>query len=163
MYQIYGKLRDYDGATDTASVELEGLGHIDFWLDSLPIDAAINRGYLVHGAPVTIAVPDEHRLPEAVVVAVGQQPNTGTIYNGATHQRTQYGHAVIPIGGGGSGYLAVTYPIAFSAAPNSVVVSGDDGHGILLSALSATGFTATASGLTPNSYLQISWHAQGNL
>jgi hypothetical protein len=161
-YSILAKLRDYNGATDLASVELEELGGIDFWLDSLAVDGSLNRALLTHGVPVTLTVPDEHRLPEAVITAIGQQPANPTTYAGTTLQRIQYGRGIIATDGAGAGSFTVTFPAGFAATPANLYAASDDGHVLTLSAITSVHFTATVAGGPVNSYVAFSWHASGN-
>src|SRR5947209_2211651 len=80
------KVRDYSASSDTASVELVHHGVIDFWMDGLAVHPAVNRAFLVHGADVTIQVPDAHALCQGIIVgsgsninAVASQGSTGAI------------------------------------------------------------------------------------
>lgn len=160
MFTVLAKIRDYNGATDRCSVELEGLGQIDAWIDNLVIHQAINRGQLVHGAPVTIALPDEWRLPEAVVTAVGADPAGGAQQSSSGAYRHQHGRLVIPTNGAGTGSISGVYSPAYATAPYVVVVA-DDGLPVTITANGAGGFTVQVTGGPANGYVLVSWHAQG--
>lgn len=161
MIHLQGRIRDYASATDTASVELDGQGVIDAWLDGVQIDPAVNRAFLYHGGRCTLAVDDPHRLDEAVITAIADSPTTPVSYAGAAKQTTQSGRGAISVGGAGSGSVAVSYSPGYSSAP-SIQVVADNRAPLTLSALSASGFTVAVSGQTPNTYLYFSWQAVGN-
>ena len=161
MFHIQGKIRDYAAATDSASVEFEGLGIIDYWFDGIKIDPAVNRGYMVHGAPVTLQVADAHRLCEAIIVGVGDTIASPVSVGPAGPVGVQSGRAYIATDGSGNGAAAVTYSPAFSAIP-TLTVKVDDNHPPALSGASASGFTVSIAHGPPNSYVYFSWQAGGS-
>ncbi|MGH2442202.1 MAG: hypothetical protein ACRDFX_03440 [Chloroflexota bacterium] len=163
MIHLQGRIRDYDSLTDTASVEFDGQGWIENWVDKLKIDASLNRSYLVHGSPVTVQAPDAHRLIcDGLVVGVGDSPTSPVSYSGASLQLTQTGRAFIGTDGTGSGSVAVRFTQPFSSAPQ-LSLTVDEHVPPVVSGISTTGFTATISHSgSLNGYVYLSWHASGN-
>lgn len=160
MYHIYGKLRDYNGTTDTCTVELEGLGQIDNWIDGLKIDQAINRGFLSHGAPLTLTVPDEWRLPEAVVVAVGTDPNDAVQQNASGNYHHCHGRIILATNSAGNGSYTGSFSPVYGLVPY-FVASADDQDVFSISSLTTSAFTLAVNNGPISSYVVISWHAQG--
>lgn len=162
MYHLQGRVRQYDPATDTCSVEFEHLGDIEGWMDNIAIDAAISRGFLAHHAQVTLQVADFWRLAEAILIGVGDQPTIPSQLNSAGGAVTvQTGRTVISTNGVGSGSTSVTFSPAFTNPPTSLGATADDHRSLALSALTASGFTATISGGPINSYVYFTWQASG--
>lgn len=161
MYMIYGKIRDYDYTADTASVEMEGLGGIDFWLDNVKIDASLNRALLTHNFPVILGVPDEWRLPEAMIMSYGAAASAAYAINANGVYTTTYGRGLISTNGSGIGTVNVGYGHTYSLTPK-VSIAGDNGITVLANTVTTTGFTATVSGGPINGFQGFSWEAEGN-
>jgi hypothetical protein len=163
--QFQATIRDFNSAADTATIEPVGAGVIDTWLDGVAIDSSINRSFLAHGNTVTVTVPDPMALCQAVITGVAAPPGQPTFSAGAPGsgavQRLQTGRGTIATDGAGAGSLAVTYPIAFTGNPR-VYALADNQYALTLSALGTTGFTATIAGGPANSYVGLSWTAEGN-
>lgn len=162
MNHMQGRIRDYNSSADTCTVELDALGFIESWLDSVKIDPAISRAFIVHGKNCTIAVPDEHRLDEAILVGVGDAPTSPTSSNATTAQKTETGRVYVATDGTGAGSQAVTYPAAFTTTAPALAASADNHITCTLSAQTITGFTVAVSGGPINSYVGVTWHATGN-
>lgn len=161
MFHIQGKIRDYKPLTDTATVEFEGIGVIDTWMDGLVVDPSLNRAFLVHGAPVTLQAPDANRLCEAIIVGSGAPVTQPVINTGAAAQNVQTGRVIVPTDGTGHGSAAVSFSPGYLSAP-SIYIGGDDAAHPTLSAVTGAGFTVTVSGFLLNSYAQFSWQAVGH-
>lgn len=162
IYQIFGKIRDYNPITDTASVEMEGLGVIEAWFDGLKIHTALNRGLMIHNAPVTLAATDAHRLGEAVITAVGDSPGTATTTQNGITLTTKVGRGYVSTDAHGVGSSAVLFAPAYPAALVDLTAAADNHSQTSLSAISRSGFTISVNDpTTPNGYVYFSYHATG--
>jgi hypothetical protein len=166
-YQATGYVRDYNATSDTATVELIGIGIIDTWLDGCAINAGVNRGYLTHGAQVLISIPDAHRLCEATIISIngagGAGAGTGTtIPSSGGTQRIQTGRARIATNGAGGGFITVVFPIAYTVAPQ-LSAGADEFLPLQIGIPTTTQFTLTlAAGTAPaNSNIYCTWYALG--
>lgn len=167
MYQTLATVRDYNASADTCSVELTAIGSIDVWLDGVKINPTVPRSLIVFGAQVTVAMPDAHRICEAVVIGPGalsgeaqSAPAAGV--TPTSNQKTEFGRGSITLDGTGAGSQNVVFPTPFSAAP-IVRAFADTLMTPTLSAISTTGFTIAVSG-SPfiNGTQHFSWQATGN-
>lgn len=159
-------IRDYNTAADTCTVELNGGGAIDTWMDGVKIASAIDRHWVAPGALCTLSMPDLHRICEAQVIQVNPPTNTGTyvpVQNPQSGvQRIQQGIVHQQCDATGHVTITVTFPIAFAAAP-SVRWIGPAGSSWTISAITTTGFTATlAAPLTAYYWVFAMWYAVGN-
>lgn len=161
MHIFHGKCRDYAPSTDTASIELVHHGAIQVWLDGIPIDPAVNRAYLVHGADVMLSAPDPHRIDEAIIVGIASKVKTVGAQNSSGAYTTQTGRGAISTGSTGTGSANITFSPAFAAAPQ-LTVALDNLYTLVIGGLTTTGATVTASGAPANSYVYFSWEAQGH-
>lgn len=164
-YQATGYIRDYDAVHDTATVELIGIGIIDTWLDGCTINATVNRAYLTHGAEVLLAIPDAHRLCEATIVSINGAAGTAAGAGSATSsgtQRVQTGRVKIPTNGAGGGFVTVTFPIAYTVAPQ-LSAGSDEFYPLQIGIPTLTNFTLTfaAGTVPPNSNIYCTWFAIG--
>jgi hypothetical protein len=108
-----------------------------------------------------VQVPDPHRLCEAIITSSGSGVNAVSRSGSAGAITTQTGRAIISIGAGGSGSVNITFSPAFAAAP-TLTVSSDNQYGIVIGGLTTTGATITVTGATPNTFVWISYQAQGH-
>lgn len=162
-YQATGYIRDYNSSTDTATVELIGLGIIDVWLDGCKVNAGVNRAYLVHGAEATLSFPDAHRLCEGSIVSVAAQLTAAAAAFGSGLQNFQTGRVGIPTSAGGGGSVTVTFPSAYTSAPQ-LYAGSDEFIALQVGIPTATQFTLTiAPGAGPaNSTVYCTWYAFGH-
>jgi hypothetical protein len=159
-YQATGYVRDYNATTDTATVELIGIGIIDTWLDGCAINAGVNRGYLTHGSEVLLSIPDAHRLCEATIVSING--SDAVIANSGGTQRTQTGRARIATNGAGAGVTTVIFPVAYTVAPQ-LYAGADELLPLQVGIPSLTQFTLSfAAGTAPaNTNIYCTWFALG--
>jgi hypothetical protein len=163
MFHEEATIRDYNATTDTATVELVGAGIIDTWFDGVVIDASLNRSHLAHGTRITIATPDPHGIGQATVIGISTSPKQYTKNDTGHVRRYQFGRTYIATDNTGAGSVTVTFPIAFLNATNlQVHAACDDGVTLTVGTPTATQVTFTISGAAHNSYVYISWHAEGN-
>jgi len=129
MYTAQGFIRSYDPPSDTATVELAGLGIIDTWIAGIKIDVGINRAACVNGAIAILSLPDPHRICEATISAVPFNPasiaptpppaDTGGTGSGAgPYQTYQNGRESIRADVNGAGSLSRSYTLAFASQPH---------------------------------------------
>lgn len=162
MYHALATVRDYNAAADTCSVELYDLGVIDVWLDGVKVNQTVPRSLLAYGSQVTVAMPDAHRICEAVVIGPGSVANQAQAA-GAVVQKTQTGRVGIALDGTGHGSITVTYPSAFSGIPGDLRVLADKQVVLTLSNIGTSSFTvALGSPGVPNSTVYVSWTATGS-
>ncbi|HLJ67736.1 MAG TPA: hypothetical protein VKX16_10300 [Chloroflexota bacterium] len=162
MFMIPATIRDYNGATDTASLELIGIGILDSWLDNVKIDASLNRALITHGALVTVSTPDPHRVCEATVTAVAASPAVTTNYSGST-QILLTGRGYVLTNNVGVGSSTFNFGHTFASTTNLLVtVQADFGYASSIAGVSTTGCTVTLSGCPPNQYVYFSWSVQGD-
>lgn len=159
-YQATGYVRDYNATSDTATVELIGIGIIDTWLDGCSINAGVNRGYLTHGAEVLLSIPDAHRLCEATIVSING--SGATIANSGGLQKVQTGRARITTDGAGAGSITVVFPTAYTVAPQ-LYAGADELLPLHVGTPSLTQFTLFLSaGTAPaNTNIYCTWYALG--
>jgi hypothetical protein len=159
-YQATGYIRDYDAPSDTATVELIGLGIIDTWLDGCRINAGVNRGYLTHGAEALLSIPDAHRLCEATIVSING--SGAVLANSGGVQKTQTGRVRIGTDGAGAGSITVTFPVAFTVIPQ-LYAGADDLLPLHIFTPTLTNFALSFSAGTapPNSNIYCTWFAFG--
>jgi hypothetical protein len=159
-YQATGYVRDYNASSDTATVELIGIGIIDTWLDGCRINAGVNRGYLTHGAEVLLSIPDAHRLCEAVIVSI--DGSGAVIANSGGTQRVQTGRARIQTDGAGAGSVTVTFPIPYTSVPQ-LYAGADELLALHVGTPTTTTFVLSLSaGTAPaNSTIYCTWYALG--
>ena len=155
MYTAQGYIRDYDRVTDTATVELTGLGVIDAWLDGLKIDAPVSRAFMTHNTPCTVSFPDEHRLCEGIVISVQGNPTTP-----ANTQKVQTGTGYIQTNGAGTGNTTVFFPSAYTAAPQ-VVAWSDENYSLSIVTVTTTTVTLALGGARAFGYVHFTWQAIG--
>ncbi|HZU11413.1 MAG TPA: hypothetical protein VFB58_01120 [Chloroflexota bacterium] len=160
MINVVCTIRDYNAADDTCTVEIQGVGIIDLWVDGVAVAPTVSRGYLVYGASGVLSLPDQHRLCEASLIQVVPPTNLQTLQGGSV-QRTLTGRTLITTDGTGNGSATVTFSSAFTTAP-TVSLLGDNLAGLTVSTVSTTGFTAalTKPGLV-HAYVWFSWSATG--
>lgn len=148
MYQAHGFIRDYDPSSDTATVELTGIGAIDTWITGLKVHIGVKRAALAYGIPCVVEMPDQHRLCEAHVVSLGD-PATGsalTTVNGRT--LVGYGaNTTIPFGH------------TFTNPPSDVQASADGKVSCTISSITTTQFNVTIGAGSGNTY--VTWSATG--
>lgn len=159
-YSATGYVRDYDAPSDTATVELIGIGIIDTWLDGCRINAGVNRGYLTHGSEVLLSIPDAHRLCEATIVSING--SSATLANSAGTQRTQTGRARITTDVAGAGTVTVVFPVAYTIAPQ-LYAGADELLPLHVGIPSLTQFTLSLSAGTAPALTTIycTWYALG--
>ena len=162
MYLIPATIRDYNAAADTATIELVGAGVIDSWLDGIAIDPALNRSLVVHGAITSVSTPDPHRICEATITAIAGAVQPVQAFGGAA-QLVQTGRVWILTNTVGQGSTTAVFSQAFSSSTNlSVSCSSDFGYPSQISGISATQFTVSVSAAPPNTYVYLSYEAEGN-
>lgn len=161
MYHFSGRIRDYSSSSDTASVEFDGLGTIDAWANNLKIDPSVNRAYLVHGNPVTLAAPDEHKIGDAIVVGFSDVVTLPVQTGSAGAITTQTGHGLIGTNASGAGSAAITFSPAYVTTP-TISAAVDDHPTTTLTGVSAAGFTINVTGAPDNAVISFSWHATGH-
>lgn len=161
MYAAQGTIQAYDGATDTATVELTGLGIIDAWFEGVRISSAVPRAQVVAGAPCTITTPDASRLCEAIVVSIDRGYQSQLIDNGGTQLAIQTLRAALATdAAGGGGPATVSWPSPFSAGTPTVYATPDSGT-VALSAISTTGATIQLTAAKPSTTVYITLVAEG--
>lgn len=161
MLNVTCTIRDYSPSADTCSVEIQGIGIVEAWLDGVAIAPTVSRGYLVYGAQGVLSLPDAHRLCEASLIQVIPPSALKTVQGTGAVQKTLSGRDQITTNSSGNGSVTITFSSPFSAAP-TIAVLGDNLAAINVSAITTNGFTATlASPGTPNSYVLVSWSAGG--
>ena len=69
-------VRDYNASNDTCSVELQGVGVIETWIDGMAIDPSISRAKLASGVAGVVTMSDVHRLCGAVLTSITVNPAT---------------------------------------------------------------------------------------
>lgn len=155
MLTLAGTIRDYDSSTDSASVELTGAGVLDTWLDGVSIAPTINRAFIAAGAPLSLALPDAHRLCEARIISV----TPPTVLN--ANARTQQGRGTFSTNNLGYESTTVTFATPYTSAP-SVSAALDNLQPCTISAVSTTGFTiSNPNPLSVNALIYFSWSAVG--
>lgn len=160
MITVACVVRDFNPAGDTCTVEVQGVGIIDLWLDGVAVAPTVSRGYLVDGASGVLAMPDAHRLCEASLIQVIPPTNLQTLESGSV-QRTLTGRTLIATDASGNGSAPVTFSSSFTAVP-TVSLLGDNLAGLSVSSVSTTGFTAALSRPgQAHAYLWFSWSAAG--
>ena len=161
-YQATGYVRDYSAAGDTCTVELIGIGIIDTWLDGVKVNAGVNRGYLVHGAEVTLSIPDAHRLCEASIISIAGSTSSAAAAAGGGPQATQTGRVKIPTDSTGAGSVTVVFSPAYSAVPQ-VYAGADELLPLHVGTPTTTQFILSFSaGTAPvNSNVYCTWFAFG--
>jgi len=141
LYTAQGFIRDYNPTSDTATVELAGLGIIDAWLDGLKIDIGVNRAALVNGAVAILSLPDPHRICEATV-----------------SQAYKAGRAYVSTNASGAGSLAVSFGLTFPNVP-ILWAQFDRPAAYSVTAFTATGFTMNLAGALANTVYFFTWSA----
>jgi len=159
VYTAHGYIRDYDSTTDTATVELVGIGIIDTWIKGMRVHLSVTRGALAAGIPCTVEMPDPHRICEATIVNVYDQVTS--FAQGASVQKLWNRRIQIALDASGNGTLNVTYPGAFTVAPNlAVSCDGRVTPGII--ANGTAGFSASvAVPSNPNGSVICTYQAVG--
>jgi hypothetical protein len=159
-YQATGYVRDYNASSDTATVELIGIGIIDTWLDGCSINAGVNRGYLTHGAEVLLSIPDAHRLCEATIVSING--SGAVIANSGGLQKVQVGRTRITTDGTGAGVVTVVFPVAYTVIPQ-LYAGADELLALHVGTPTLTQFTLSLSaGTAPaNTNIYCTWYALG--
>jgi hypothetical protein len=155
-------VRSYSSAADTVSVELQGLGIIDTWIDGVKVAQTVNRGLLFYGAAGVLAMPDLHRICEASLVQV-LPPSAGTgnlVQQAATAIKTETGYQLIQTNGSGNGSAAITFSPAFATTP-TVSAIADLLYPVSISGVSTGGCTLSISGAPANAYVFVAWSATG--
>lgn len=155
-------VRGYSSSADTVTVELQGLGIIDSWIDGVKVAQTVNRGLLFYGAPGVLSMPDLHRICEASLIQV-LPPSAGTgsvVQQNANPVKTQTGYSLITTGAGGSGSTTVTFSPAFATTP-TVSALADLLYTVTVSGVSTTGATLAVSGGPINGYVFVAWSATG--
>ncbi len=163
-YSANGYIRDYNPTSNTATVELTGLGIIDVWLDGIAINAGINPSTLVNGTPVALSIPDAHRLCEAVIVSANGTATGSPIAIAQASGVQQYltGRVAIPTDATGYGSITASFGITFSSVP--LVYAGADEplpmH-IGLPTTTGVGLSFSAGTAPANSTIFATWYAIG--
>ena len=155
MIEVMCTVRSYDPNTDTASVEIQGLGIIDTWIDGVKVAQQINRGLLIYGGAGVLSMPDLHRICEASLIQVVPP---GSLVVSAT--KTYTGHDHLQTNGSGAGSVTVTFPVAFTGQP-TVYALADALLTMTITGVSTTQFTANVTGAPANSFTFVSWSATG--
>jgi hypothetical protein len=154
MQTIACIIRDYNSATDTCTVEVQGAGIVDLWLDGVKIDGAVSRGQLAGGTPAVLSTADPSRLCDAIITAINTPTSVGVAI-----QKTQSGRTLVQLGGAGTGSASVSFPAAFSTVP-SVYATADNGAAVSISAVGFGSMTVSTTG-TSNGFTYVSWTATG--
>jgi hypothetical protein len=163
MYSTIGVVRDYDPATDSCSVELQGMGIIEVWMDGIKAHAGVDRSQLVGGTQVTIDVPDPNRLCEAQIVGVVPQGIPHTVDPVVGLLKRLSGRSFVSTDGAGNGSTVVTFPSAFTSTP-TISAQGDFFTGVSVppGLVLTTQFEIdVAAPALANSVLSVSWSAVG--
>lgn len=143
MYNLACVIRDYNPTSDTCSVEIQGIGIVDSWLDGVGIAPTVDRAYVVGGSQGVLAMPDLSRMCDATLIqvyppgtAISYDPDPIIVYNGSIS---------IPTDADGNGCADVTFPEPYDQVP-VVTASAYDGATLTISNVTETGFTACVTG-----------------
>ena len=159
MYQCHGFIRDYDPASNTATVELVGVGIIDTWITGMQIHAALSPGQLAGGVPVVVEMPDPHRICEATITSIWQPVAASTGAGGAAVFNTT-GRAVIATDGTGAGSVTVSFGHTYTSDP-TVTASVDGRITPTITGVTTTGATIKITGALANASYKCTWTASG--
>lgn len=165
-YQVHATIRDYDPTTNTVTVELTGAGAIEQWISGIKFQTGVNKAHLSSGTPCTLAMPDAHRICEAVVVDVtpimaeaivaGATPTAGNAYIEHVGRSIFYANSSGAITG-----ATTSFPSSYSTLPEVHIV-GDLGRSWSVTGLNLSNFIAALSGTTtPQAGLKFTWRSFG--
>lgn len=155
-------VRGYSSAADTVTVELQGLGIIDSWIDGVKVAQTVNRGLLFYGAPGVLSMPDLHRICEASLIQV-LPPTAGTgspVQQNSNPVKTQTGYSLVSTNGAGTGTTTLAFAPAFATTP-TVSALADNLYTVAISGVSTTAATLTVTGGPVNGYVFVAWSATG--
>lgn len=143
MHSLTCSIRDFNAAADTCTVEVQGIGIVDAWIDGVAIAPTVDRSFIVAGAPGVITVPDINRPCDATLIQV-TPPGDPVSYD-PDQIVTYTGSLLVDTDITGAGCQDVTFPTPYSSVP---VVNASAAHpaAVTISNVTETGFTACVTG-----------------
>lgn len=159
MHSVTCVVRDFNAVADTCTVEIQGIGIVDAWLDGTAIAPTVDRSYIVSGALGVVTLADINRPCDATLIQI-TPPGNPVSYN-PDPIVTYTGSLYIPTDSTGAGCATITFPQPYSAVPT---INASAGHpaSVTISTVTTTGFTACVTGGKVSSHHHVAYTARSN-